>query len=156
MRITIIPGDKAIGIDNKILSNVQQDLSWIPSNIHAVQWYDTLGEVEYNDGTPNERIEELGIYEQVVVDFNNEIKRIEDQKAAIEAAGDYWAEFRSIRDNLLWKCDWTQNPDSPLTEEKKLEWAVYRQLLRDLTQNVTDPKPMVLNLNHLSWPIPPI
>ena len=159
MRITLIPSDKTIGIDNEFYHDIEQDFSWIPSNIHAVQWYDTWGEVEYSDGTPNERIEELGIFEQVVVDFNNEKKRIVDEEAARqaarEAARDYWAELRSIRDNLLWMCDWTQNPDSPLTEEKKVEWAVYRQALRDLTEVITDPKPLVIDANHQEWPTKP-
>jgi hypothetical protein len=64
MRLTIIPGDKAIGIGGEFLLKIQEDLSWIPSNVRAVQWYDTWGEIEYGDGFPNEKIEELGIYEQ--------------------------------------------------------------------------------------------
>ena len=58
MRLIIIPSDKAIGIDGEFFSKIGEDLSWIPSNIHAIQWYDTWGEVEYNDGSPNEKIEE--------------------------------------------------------------------------------------------------
>lgn len=155
MRITLIPSDKTIAIDNEFYRNIEQDFSWIPSNIHAVQWYDTWGEIEYIDGSPNKRIEELGIFEQAVLDFNNEKKRIIDEKVARQAARDYWAEIRSIRDNLLWMCDWTQNPDSPLTEEKKLAWKTYRQQLRDLPENITDPKPLVLNENDSNWPIKP-
>lgn len=30
--------------------------------------------------------------------------------------------------------DWTQLVDSPLTPEKKQEWAEYRQQLRDITE----------------------
>ena len=42
------------------------------------------------------------------------------------------AEIRRLRDNLLNISDWTQVPDSPLTDTKKAEWATYRQTLRDL------------------------
>ena len=45
--------------------------------------------------------------------------------------------FRGVRNKKLAKCDWTQAPDSPLSEEKKKEWATYRQKLRDLTKTVT-------------------
>ena len=45
--------------------------------------------------------------------------------------------FRGLRNKKLAKCDWTQAPDSPLSEEKKKEWATYRQALRDLTKTVT-------------------
>lgn len=107
MRLTIIPGDKYIAIDNNGLSIVKQDLNWIPSNVHALQWYDIWGEVEYNDETPNERIEDLGIFEQAVADFNNEKEIIQDELDAIEAARDYWEELRVLRDQRLSDCDWT-------------------------------------------------
>ena len=40
--------------------------------------------------------------------------------------------LRGRRDMLLRESDWTQFPDSPLTDAKKAEWATYRQELRDL------------------------
>ena len=46
---------------------------------------------------------------------------------------------RTDRDALLADCDWTQMPDSPLTDAKKTEWATYRQALRDLS-------------SHANWP----
>lgn len=152
MRITIIPSDKTIGIDGEFLLSIQQDMSWVPENIHAVQWYDTMGEVEYTDDSPNERIEELGIYQQAVIDFNNELKRIEDeQKAreeAIEASRDYWEELRSLRNRKLSQSDWTQVSDAPFAEEQKVSWQSYRQALRDLPENTEDPKNPV-------WPVAP-
>ena len=45
--------------------------------------------------------------------------------------------FRQVRNAKLARCYWTQNPDIPLSEEKKKEWATYRQKLRDLTKTVT-------------------
>jgi hypothetical protein len=152
MRLIIIPVDKLISIDGQGISQIQQDFSWIPSNVHAVQWYETWGEVEYTDGLPNEKIEELGIYEQAVDTYNNEKQRLEDEKIAqaeaIEAARDYWAELRSSRDYKLSECDWTQLPDAPLTEEQKTAWITYRQALRDLPANTEDPKNPI-------WPTSP-
>ena len=40
--------------------------------------------------------------------------------------------LRLERNRRLAKCDWTQGNDSPLTSDKKTEWATYRQALRDL------------------------
>ena len=40
--------------------------------------------------------------------------------------------IRDTRTGLLYESDWTQGADVPLTEEKKAEWVVYRQELRDL------------------------
>jgi hypothetical protein len=155
MRLTIIPGDKYIAIDNNGLLDIQQDLNWIPSNVHALQWYDTWGEVEYNDETPNERIENLGIFEQAVADFNNEKKILQDELDAIEAARDYWEELRVLRNQRLSDCDWTQMSDVSVTEEQKISWKNYRQLLRDLPESITDPKQLVVNPTDSNWPIKP-
>ena len=40
---------------------------------------------------------------------------------------------REQRNRLLASSDWTLMPDSPLSPEKKAEWATYRQALRDIT-----------------------
>ena len=40
--------------------------------------------------------------------------------------------FRLERNRRLSESDWTQSSDSPLSEDKKKEWATYRQALRDL------------------------
>lgn len=45
--------------------------------------------------------------------------------------------LRQHRKKLLDDSDWTQQPDSTLSDEKKEEWRVYRQKLRDLTNNIT-------------------
>ena len=50
-----------------------------------------------------------------------------------------WNTFRIARNALLASNDWTQGADSPLTDEVKAEWAVHRQLLRDLPENTDDP-----------------
>lgn len=42
--------------------------------------------------------------------------------------------IKKKRDLLLYESDWTQIPNNPLTPEKQEEWAVYRQQLRDITQ----------------------
>lgn len=50
--------------------------------------------------------------------------------------------FRQYRNGLLASTDWTQSNDSPLSEEKKKEWAIYRQELRDITKTA---KPKFIN-----------
>ena len=45
MRLTIIPADGAVYKD--ALSYSGLDLSFVPADIHALQWYDTYGEVEF-------------------------------------------------------------------------------------------------------------
>jgi hypothetical protein len=43
--------------------------------------------------------------------------------------------LRRQRTSLLFASDWTQMPDSPLTETERADWATYRQSLRDMTDN---------------------
>ena len=60
-------------------------------------------------------------------------------------------EVRRDRDQRLYSSDWTQVTDSPLTDAKKLEWAVYREALRDVPAN----NPDVTSLDEVSWPTKP-
>ena len=83
-----------------------------------------------------------------------EIEEIEER----ERNRDYLSELRDIRNYLLEKSDWTQMPDvqNNLTEEKKEEMLNYRQSLRDLPENIENPKELVLDENHSSWPTSPL
>jgi len=45
-----------------------------------------------------------------------------------------WDELIEKRNLRLAACDWTQMPDSALSDTKKAEWAQYRQALRDIPQ----------------------
>ena len=56
-----------------------------------------------------------------------------------------WVRLRQSRDSLLSKCDWTQVPDAPVDQAA---WAAYRQALRDLPSNTSDPLDVV-------WPQQP-
>lgn len=57
---------------------------------------------------------------------------LESHLAPEDNENTYYIEVMRIRrDELLYRSDWTQMPDSPLTDAKKTEWATYRQQLRD-------------------------
>lgn len=58
-------------------------------------------------------------------------------------AEEHQAARRRRRDQLLASSDWTQLPDSPLSDGEKADWREYRQALRDL------------DLDAESWPIAP-
>jgi len=45
MRVTIVPEDKVIRKDDVIVNLPEWNFD--DSNIHAIQWYDTEGEIEY-------------------------------------------------------------------------------------------------------------
>lgn len=60
-------------------------------------------------------------------------------------------EVRQERNKSLLNSDWTQLPDSPLTEAERQEWATYRQALRDLPSN----NPNIQFLADIQWPEKP-
>ncbi len=57
-------------------------------------------------------------------------------------------QVRGRRDGLLSETDYTQMPDSPLTDDCKLAFAAYRQSLRDITAQTGFPA-------EVSWPVMP-
>ena len=69
-------------------------------------------------------------------------QKVEDHKAAL------WSQLRTERNARLAASDWTQLQDSHLSAEKKSAWADYRQALRDLPDEVTDP-------TQVDWPLDP-
>lgn len=60
-------------------------------------------------------------------------------------------EIRARRNERLIKSDWTQFQDSPLSDNKKAEWATYRQALRDIPENY----PEAISIDDIIWPTKP-
>ena len=93
------------------------------------------------EGTPN--LNENGIYYQnwLIVDMNDSERLVADEIQARKVRGD--------RDVRLRMSDWTQLPDSPLSEEQRQEYVVYRQLLREITAQPGFPWDII-------WPSAPL
>tara|TARA_B100001093_G_scaffold221374_1_gene212325 strand:+ start:1100 stop:1384 length:285 start_codon:yes stop_codon:yes gene_type:complete len=75
------------------------------------------------------------IIDGVEIDLTEEELNPTDEQLAAEKIEQDSAlsnEHRSTRNTLLAASDWTQANDSPLTAEKKVEWATYRTALRNL------------------------
>lgn len=93
MRLTIIVADGAVYKDGVMLNGI--DLSFIPSNFHALQWVDTKGTLEFcsdeNDNKPpNEVIEVLPDWANLALakwqEVSDELKRRREEFLANEAA----------------------------------------------------------------------
>ena len=61
-------------------------------------------------------------------------------------------DLRIARNQLLSESDWTQMPDSQLSDSKKAEWVTYRQALRDVPANANAE---LASLNGFVWPTKP-
>jgi hypothetical protein len=74
--------------------------------------------------------------------------RQKTQQELMDELQQKWEYARVKRNELLSESDWTQIADSPLSNEKTIEWAQYRQSLREIPQVYTDP-------DSISWPDKP-
>lgn len=58
-----------------------------------------------------------------------------------------WKIVRAMRDQKLQESDWTRLDDVPFSDSQREAWALYRQQLRDITQQD--------NPFAITWPTPP-
>jgi hypothetical protein len=86
MRVTIVVDDNIVLVDGK---PAHVDLSpLIEDHIHAVQWYDSKGEVEFRaddpmgDREPNERITDFSPFQSYVEKWK--LQREADERSARE------------------------------------------------------------------------
>ena len=164
MKLTIVPEDKFISVGTTGYSGISTDWSYIPTEVHAVTWDGSSGEIQYKDYRGNVGITSLGIYEPALTHHENERLRLVAKAAADQAIlddKDWDNEFRRQRRFVLEDCDWTQANDSPLSSSKKTEWATYRQALRDLPANKDEATRKAMaqakatNTSHSGWPTEP-
>ena len=160
MKLTIIPVDKTIVLDGEVVICNNVDLSWIASDVHAVQWDSTTnkGQVEYNDLSKFPTyLTEIGDWQQAVTDHANEKTAA---AAALEAARNHLTEVKDHRNWLLAVSDWTRLDDVTLAADKKTAWQTYRQALRDLPETIAadsnlTAKALADDHSHSSWPTKP-
>ncbi|CAB4135411.1 hypothetical protein UFOVP285_17 [uncultured Caudovirales phage] len=85
MKLTIIPIDGAVGKDGKFYNGLDLSLCDIPVDVHALQWQDTTGWIEYTSAlVQNQDITELPAWANACVVKWQEF--YETEQAAILAA----------------------------------------------------------------------
>lgn len=109
---------------------------------------------------PDNILESYGVYPYVIQDVEYDcLTQTKTEGDFIQVDGE-WTLFmvsedlpldkaekrvRSLRDNLLSECDWTQVSDASVD---KVLWATYRQALRDITDQPDFP-------HDVTWPTKP-
>jgi hypothetical protein len=130
MKLSIVVDDKTVVKDGVAINDLS--LSWISSDVWAVQWDDaTGGHVEKRDGTI-EVLSKIDTYQQAITDHATGLAAKEAAEAVTPIES-----LRSTRNALLEESDWTQYRDVVLSNDA--EWKTYRQALRDLPANTSDP-----------------
>ena len=74
-----------------------------------------------------------------VKDDDGTVTLVEDPTKLAQKTQAAWTALRTERNARLAASDWTQLQDTHLSAEKKSAWADYRQALRDLPDETTNP-----------------
>jgi hypothetical protein len=128
-KLSIVPNDFAVYVDG--IAIVGLDLSFVPFDVHALQWNKDNGTIE-RFGQADEIIQTLPDWANQALDLwtttkhqiDNPPPPTDDEKKAALAG-------QAI--GLLNESDWTMLPDVTLTN--KTEWQSYRATLRMIAQN---------------------
>ena len=104
MKYTLIKDDSLFGVDGLFY---QIDVSSVSNNIHAIQFEETSGHIEFNDGQLNQEINSFDNYSFLVDLWNLENKKANKPN--------YW---------YVWNgSDWIEDFDLKAQEELKSELA---------------------------------
>lgn len=145
MRLTIIPSDGAV-YENSV---GYTGLSWegTDSDVHAIQWFDTNGWIEYNDGKPNQTIDSLPQW------VSNAINAWTVANTPVPPVPPTAEENKSTAVQKLTETDWATIPDvSDSTKSNPYlgnvgEFLTYRNSIRQSAIN-----PVAGNID---WPVKP-
>ena len=165
MKLTIIPIEGKVKLDSQSFENLDLTSCNIPQDIHALQWKDTSGWIEYTSALiANEPIISLPdwanacipIYEQQIkLEKELELEKylgsnLTNNRLIILSEGEKYNIFIEDRNLRLQASDWTQLPDVKASHDQSWNdaWTIYRQELRDLPTKVTD-------LHNIFYPVQP-
>jgi hypothetical protein len=147
MKLTIIPADGSIGEDGKFYNDLDLNSCNIPANVHALQWDDSTGWIEFNEPIPNEKITVLPSWANCCLTKWTEANTpVPPQPPTAE-------QNKSIAVNKLQETDWTTIPDvaDPLKSNPYLsnaqEFITYRNVVR---QYAVYPA-----AGDINWPVVP-
>ena len=148
--ISIVAPDSLVVLDGEAVSlpTLRILLDKVEPGIRAVQIKGDEAEVEYNSLAKfNSREHPASAFAEVIAAARAVL--VEAQKPPPPpTTEELWASLRARRNDLLAESDWRQMSDSPLNTEDRATWAAYRQSLRDLPANTTDPASPI-------WPVRP-
>jgi hypothetical protein len=133
MKLSIIPIDKTVCEDGVCYTNLTWDGT--PIDVHALQWQDVSGWIEYNDGKPNQDI-------TVLPDWADNAMTAWSIANAPPTPRPMTAdENKTIARSKLEATDWTTIPDvaDPTKSNPYLanseEFVVYRNSVRQIAIN---------------------
>jgi hypothetical protein len=108
-------------------AGVQEEVKWSDTVVSDPEWYSVGKDVE-------------GKLFKLTASGNASAMTTAQYSTYMSALGKSSTELnvRIQRSTLLTQSDWTQLPNSGLSDEDKTSWEVYRQALRDLPENISE------------------
>ena len=100
MNVCIVKEDKVVMVDGE---GMNFDFV-LPTNVWAIQWNGSTGEIEFNDGTPNEAITDFSAYQSLVDGHATEKQSLADvatQEAIDAEAALTYADRRKAKYDAL-------------------------------------------------------
>ena len=144
MRITIVPDDTYCSIDGLGFNTV--DMSSLDSTIHAIQWYDIEGEVEYREQEgykpPNAKIYDTALFDGVIASWNQVKYEHDNPPPPPPPTAE---QNKKTAERKLASTDWAVLPDVNISN--KDAFIEYRAILREYVLN-----PVAGNID---WPNEP-
>ena len=145
MKLTIIPIDGAVYEDGICYSN----LVWegTPINVHALQWVDNAGWIEFTDASPNEDITILPIW------ADNAMAAWTVANTPVPPSPPTADENKATAVSLLQSTDWTQIPsvsDPSLSNPYLSNKLAFDQYRNDVRQYAVYPV-----AGNITWPTIP-
>lgn len=147
MKLTIIPGDGAVGEDGKFYTDLDLNSCGIPSDIHALQWDGVAGWIEFKDPVPNQPITELPAW------VNCCMTKWTEANTPVPPQPPTAEQNKQIATFKLQTTDWTTIPDvaDPTKSDPYLanvqDFVVYRNAVRQYAVY-----PVAGDIN---WPVVP-
>lgn len=134
MRLSIIPSDKVVYMDG--VPYVDIDLSWIDDidgkKVHAVQWTDGEGHVEFVGPHQNLQISELGVFEKAISLWN---EKKEEHETFLQQQLELEEKFRKEQEERA-KSQFLSFDDD---EDVGLDISEFDSLVDDLPEEATIP-----------------
>ena len=147
MKLTIIPADGSVGENDVFYFPLDLSSCAIPADVHALQWQDTAGWIEYNSPIPNEPITELPAW------ANCCMTKWTEANPPVPPQPKTAAQNKASASQKLYETDWTTIPDvgDPTKSNPYLsnvqDFVTYRNAVRQYAIN-----PVAGDIN---WPTLP-
>jgi hypothetical protein len=141
MRLIVVVDDEFVSVDGEGYGKIDLD-QLKQNNIHAIQWHETYGQIEYRDTSPNLNIDSIDEFSWVIDLWNQ--RKYEIENPPPPTPEELYDRVKYRAESELASSDWAVLSDVPLAN--KNEWVEYRSALRLIRSNITtDPV----------WPVQP-